>query len=67
MTLPRNLPGAKRIGPGIYEVCDELHVDAEEMCSELGVPPTQENLDAAARGAQRACAEHGVDYAEVDS
>lgn len=53
-------PERRKIGPGVYEVGDEMHVDAREFCEELGYPPTRENQEVAARAAAEMAAEEGI-------
>lgn len=57
---PKNTPGAKQIAPGVYEVGDELHVDAIEICEAQGFPATPENQAVAERAVREVFGGHGV-------
>lgn len=52
--------GAKRVGPGIYEVGDELHIDAVELCEEQGIEPTEANQQVVAEAARQVFGGEGV-------
>jgi hypothetical protein len=53
---------ATRLGPGIYAVDGDWHVDAVEFLEAHGVEPTAENQDWAARLVERVAEEHGVPF-----
>lgn len=61
---PREMPGAKLIGPGIYAIGEEMHVDAEEICDHFKVPASERNMETTARVVRDICAERGIEYAE---
>lgn len=52
--------GAKRLGPGVYALGREMHIDAEELCIHAGVPVTNANLEMLVRVAAKLWAEEGV-------
>lgn len=54
------MPGAKQIGPGVWELGDELHVDAVEICESQGYPATPENQRVAERAVREVFGGEGV-------
>jgi hypothetical protein len=59
VSAPKFAVGMRRIQPGFYvhEPTKSIHIDAVELCEDLGVPATPENQDTAEAAARRAIAD----------
>jgi len=53
---------ATRLGPGIYAIDGEFHIDAVEFLQAQGVEPTAEDQEWAASLVERVAKEHGVPF-----
>lgn len=55
VSAPRWAVGMRKLGPGLYFQASDnsMHFSAEEVCEQLGVTATRENMEIAERGARK--------------